>query len=80
MYAVAPLIGVQIEEGSLSTLKTALDPKINLLQDNGKYYVTGGSEGSTSRVAQNEKDAITTWNWNLDYMRKHNFNIDAPKL
>jgi len=80
IYAVSPLIGVQIEEGSLSTLKVALDPALNLLEDSGKYYVTGGLEGSASRVAQNEKDAITTWNWNLDYMNKLGFSIDAPKF
>lgn len=80
MYAASPLIGVQIEEGSLSTLKVALDPVVNLLENSGKYYVTGGIEGSASSVAQNEKDAITTWNWNLDYMNKLGFNIDAPKF
>ncbi|CUM49961.1 uncharacterized protein AC631_00860 [Debaryomyces fabryi] len=80
MYTISPLIGVRIEEGSLSTLKVALDPTVNLLEDSGKYYVTGGYESSASKVAQNEKDAITTWNWNLNYMNKLGFSIDAPKF
>lgn len=72
---LSSLIGVDIEQGCLSSVRGALDPTLEPSKDSGKYLATGGAERSVTSVAANEKDAITTWNWNVDRLKGFNLNI-----
>lgn len=58
--------GISIEEGALGSLKCALDPKLDDLKENGEYFVAGGLKGLPNKVALNDKNAQTTWDWNVE--------------
>ncbi|EMG46605.1 ENV9 Probable oxidoreductase ENV9 [Candida maltosa Xu316] len=67
-------IGVSNEEGSLATLRAALDPNLTL-KENGDYLVTGGTIESPSGIASNPKYAQETWDWNIEQLNKRGFNV-----
>ncbi|KAK6462126.1 hypothetical protein DFJ63DRAFT_287178 [Scheffersomyces coipomensis] len=66
-------IGVTVEQGSLATLYSALDPSLTIKNDSGKYIETGGKEGTPNRVAKSEKNQETTWDWNVDALHDRGF-------
>lgn len=74
------LMGVSNEEGALASLRTALDPTITPTKDSGKYYVTGGVEEMPSKIALNKENSITTWNWNIEQLKKRNFEFNASTI
>ncbi|AET38121.1 Env9p Ecym_2388 [Eremothecium cymbalariae DBVPG len=67
--------GVSNEEGSLSTLKSALSTNLTLEKDNGKYFTTGGVESKPSSVAKNLDHAASTWIWTVHKLRDRGFNV-----
>ncbi|GME81030.1 unnamed protein product [Ambrosiozyma monospora] len=67
--------GVSSEEGSYSTLKASLDPKLTLEKDNGKYYVTLGVEQEPTEVARNEEYANEWWGWACGELEKRGFKL-----
>ncbi|EGW34675.1 uncharacterized protein SPAPADRAFT_69100 [Spathaspora passalidarum NRRL Y-27907] len=69
------LMGVSNEEGSLATLKAAMDPELTL-KDNGNYYVTGGILGSPSSVASKQSNVEETWKWNIEQLDKRGYHFD----
>lgn len=69
--AIKKTVGVSIEEGSLATLRAALDPALN--KNNGAYLETGGSITSPSSAATNKKNIDRTWDYNIDQLRKKGF-------
>ncbi|KAI3404686.2 hypothetical protein KGF56_002520 [Candida oxycetoniae] len=72
------LIGVTNEEGCLSTLRAALDPKLTL-ENNGIYIATGGVVEKPSRIASNEKYCKETWDWNVEELNKRGFNVEDDR-
>ncbi|RCK56342.1 putative oxidoreductase ENV9 [Candida viswanathii] len=70
LFAVADkTIGVTVEEGSLASLRAALDPTLTL-NENGDYLTTGGSVDKPSGIASNPEYAEETWNWNVEQLKK----------
>jgi NAD(P)-dependent dehydrogenase (short-subunit alcohol dehydrogenase family) len=67
--------GVSNEEGSLASLRAALDSSLTAEKDNGKYLTTGGIESTASKVASDPENAKTTWDWNLENFKKLGFNV-----
>lgn len=65
-------IGVTVEEGSLATLRAALDPSLTL-KENGDYLITGGSIEQPSKIASNPEYAEETWNWNIEQLKRRGF-------
>lgn len=68
-------IGVSVEEGSLATLRAAMDTSLGK-KDSGSYLFTGGELSVPSAVAQNQEYIDTTWNKNLEMLRERNFEIN----
>ncbi|CAH2353054.1 probable oxidoreductase Env9p [[Candida] railenensis] len=69
------IFGVSNEEGAMASLKCCLDPSLNVEQDNGKYFATGGVEASPSRVARNMDYAARTWIWTLKELGNREISI-----
>ena len=68
------LIGVSNEEGSLATLRAALDPSLTL-KENGEYLITGGKIDEPSKIASNTQYSKETWDWNYEQLKKRGYNI-----
>ncbi|CAK9438753.1 uncharacterized protein LODBEIA_P29770 [Lodderomyces beijingensis] len=68
-------IGVSNEEGSLASLRAAMDPSLTPEKDNGEYIATGGVVDKPSKVAANRKYAEETWNWNIEELKKRGFEV-----
>ncbi|KAI5961803.1 hypothetical protein CANMA_003780 [Candida margitis] len=69
------VMGVSNEEGSLATLRAAMDPTLNTKQDNGEFLVTGGIVEKPSKVASNLEYAKETWDWNIEQLKKRGFDV-----
>lgn len=69
------IAGLTNEEGSLATLRAAMDPELTLEKDNGSYLVTGGSIEIPSKVATTQENIDETWNWNIEELKKRGFNF-----
>ncbi|CAI6781014.1 ASN_HP2_G0049320.mRNA.1.CDS.1 [Saccharomyces cerevisiae] len=67
--------GVSNEQGSLASLKCALDPNLSVEKDNGKYFTTGGKESKSSYVSNNVDEAASTWIWTVHQLRDRGFDI-----
>ncbi|WPK23127.1 hypothetical protein PUMCH_000352 [Australozyma saopauloensis] len=67
-------IGVSSEEGSLATLRAAMDQSLGE-DDSGSYLITGGSIIEPSRVALNKDNIDTTWNRNIEMLREKGFTL-----
>lgn len=63
--AIDTVGGISVEEGTLGTLKCALDPGLDDLKENGSYFMAGGLKGLPSKVASSDKNAATTWDWHV---------------
>ena len=77
---VGYFFGVSNEQGSISTLKCALSPKLTAEEDNGKYYTTGGYESKPSYVANSLDNAASTWIWTVHELRDRGHEIWLLKL
>lgn len=67
-------IGVSVEEGSLASLRAALDPSLTL-KENGSYFTTGGTIDNPSKIASNPEYAEETWTWNIEQLKKRGFLV-----
>lgn len=67
--------GVSVEEGALSSLRAALDPKLGEA-DNGSYLSTGGAVALPSKVASNPINAAATWDWNIKELQNRGFKVE----
>lgn len=65
-------IGATKEEGSLASLRAAMDQSFGP-KNNGTYLVTGGKFATPSRVALNPQNIDTTWYKNLEMLKERNF-------
>lgn len=57
------VVGVTCEEGSLATLRAALDESLTPA-DSGSYLVTGGPKAEPLKVAADKANQETTWEYN----------------
>lgn len=76
--AVGAVIGISLEEGSLGTLRAALDP--SLLDSSGIYLDQGGLIGNASKVALNPANIDRTWTENLRLLREKGFPLELNNL
>ena len=65
--------GVSVEEGSLSSLRAALDPLLTAAKDSGKYLTTGGPEGCVLSVASSAKNTERTVDYNYEQLKRKGF-------
>lgn len=72
------LVGVTVEEGSLATLKTALDPSLDS-KDSGSYWETGGIRGRPSQIATKDENAEKTWLVNVKLLKEKGFDVEPVK-
>lgn len=68
--------GVSVEEGSLATIKAALDPDLKLKTDTGKYYVTGGIERKPSAVARSRTNAKELCAWVVLQLNDKGYEVE----
>lgn len=71
-WLLGKFVGVSLEEGSLATLRAALDPQLTL-KDSGTFYIDGGVVDTPSAVTTNQDNINTTWNWNIEELEKKGF-------
>ncbi|CCE83435.1 Piso0_004010 [Millerozyma farinosa CBS 7064] len=67
--------GVSNERGAYTSIRCCLDRNYNIQKDNGKYYVTDGSECPPSYVARNMDYAARTWIWTVKKLNERNISI-----
>lgn len=67
-------MGVSPEEGSLATLRAAMDKSFSK-KDSGLYLLTGGAVTTPSSIALNIENINTTWNKNLEMLNSRNFHF-----
>lgn len=70
------IFGVSIEKGALATLKAAMDDSLDVTKDQGKYFVTGGIEGTVSRVAADMNYAVTSYTWAIKELKSRGFQVE----
>ncbi|EGW34677.1 uncharacterized protein SPAPADRAFT_57726 [Spathaspora passalidarum NRRL Y-27907] len=68
-------IGVSNEEGSLASLRAAMDPELTL-KDNGNYFTTGGIADTPSSVASKQSNIEETWKWNIEQLEERGYHFD----
>lgn len=73
------IFGVEIEQGSLATLKAALSPNLNRDNDNGKYFATGGVESQPSKIANNLTYAVNSYSWAIKQLQLQGFDFTSDK-
>lgn len=69
------VMGVSNEEGSFATLRAAMDPNLNIKENSGDYFVTGGVVDKPSKNASNLEYAKETWDWNVEELNKRGFDV-----
>ncbi|CAL9737330.1 probable oxidoreductase Env9p [Monosporozyma servazzii] len=69
------LFGVTNEQGAIGTLRCVMSPELNIEDDNGKYFTTGGVESKSSSIANNLDDAATTWIWTVHQLNDRGYDI-----
>lgn len=73
--AVDSVAGVTNEEGALSTLKAALDPKISI-SDSSNYFTTGGIKAKPTSIVTNPKNYNNTWSVVLQQLEDKGFKLE----
>lgn len=69
---IGKIIGVNSEEGSLASLRAALDPVLNK-SVSGHYMETGGVLASPSSIAQKQSNIDLTYEKNFEFLKEKNF-------
>lgn len=73
-WAVGSVLGISLEEGSLGSLRAALDPT---LDTNGIYLDQGGAVGRALGVATSTKNIERTWTENIRMLEEKGFLEDV---
>lgn len=69
-------MGVNSEEGSLGSLRAALDSSLTE-EESGSYLETGGIISKPSKVASKKANIEKTYSWNFEELEKKGFKFPA---
>ncbi|CAH6723519.1 probable oxidoreductase Env9p [[Candida] jaroonii] len=68
-------MAISQEEGSLASLRSALDTNLTL-ENNGDYFIEGGVDSQASKIGQNPEYIKYTWDWCINKLSEEGFKFD----
>lgn len=77
LEASTAMVSIGPEEGSLASLKVALDPELTTEKDGDKFFKDGGVPMTSSKLSRNEQYMKQTWDWNIDQLKQRGFTFDT---
>lgn len=70
-------VGVSLYEGSLASLRAAMDPGLTVKNDSGKFLSTGGAVTEPSTLAREQANIDASWKENVTELGSRGFHVKA---